>query len=361
MELIDLRLTRVVIHEVFQRSDDRTRVPPRHGNTLEHLDGDAVDALRGRIVSAMASPAKCLQMAICKTEPGSMFHLASQLVDADDALFVTQSRQTAELLADAQKSRKIPGGILVAFTGSAGAPARRLVGIIKAEVHNGFTREQSEQGMALKFLKNLLLTAQTKLYKIGLFVEVAPEAAGQLADRWNSYIYDETLTLANRDGAAQYFYEGFLGTSFLESSARNTKKFHDLTKSFIRVMNVSEEERVALHNALVTYLKVDQSPTVSIRGFADNYFADPVVRDTYERHMLSENFPPVAVAKDISDISSALRTRKLTFRNQVRLIAPAEGFDELVRIEAIEGDQNAQGQRPRWTKITVKSDISGQE
>ncbi len=122
----------------------RTRVQPRHGNILEHLDGDAVDALRGRIVSAMASPAKCLQMAINKTEHGSVFHLASQLVDADDALFVVQSRQTAELLADTQISRKIPGGILVAFTGSAGAPARRLVGIIKAEVHSGFTREQSE-------------------------------------------------------------------------------------------------------------------------------------------------------------------------------------------------------------------------
>ena len=139
MELIDLHLTRVVIHEVFQRADDRTRVQPRYGNALEHLDGDAVDALRGRIVSAMASPAKCLQMAINKTELGSMFHLATQLVDDDDQLFITQSQQAAELLADAQASRKIPGGILVAFTGRAGAPARRLVGIIKAEVHSGFT------------------------------------------------------------------------------------------------------------------------------------------------------------------------------------------------------------------------------
>ncbi|MHB1300522.1 MAG: nucleoid-associated protein [Burkholderiales bacterium] len=361
MELMNLRLTRVVIHEVFQRADDRTRVEPRHGNALEHLDGEAVDALRGRIVSAMANPTKSLQMAISKSDPGSMFHLASQLVDADDELFVTQSRQTAELLANAQISRKIPGGILVTFTGSAGAPPQRLVGIIKAEVHSGFTREQSEQGMALKYLKNLLLTAQTKLYKIGLFVEVSPEATGQLTDRWNSYIYDETLTLTNRDGAAQYFYEGFLGTSFLESSARNTKKFHDLTKSFIRRMEVPEEERIALHNALVTYLKVDQSPTVSIRGFADNYFADPVIRDIYEQHMIAENFPTVAVAKDISDVSSALKTRKLTFRNQVRLIAPAEGFDDLVRIEAIEGDPNSLGQRPRWTKITVRSDISEQE
>jgi hypothetical protein len=361
MELIDLRLTRVVIHEVFQRTDDRKRLSPRHGNALEQLDGDAVDALRARVVTAMSSPAKCLQMDISKSDPGSMFHLASQLVDADDLLFVKESRRTAELLADAQISRKIPGGILVAFTGSAGVPARRLVGVIKAEVHSGFTREHSEQGMALRFLRNLLLTAQTKLYKIGLFVERVPGGAETLVDRWESYIYDETLTLSNRDGAAQYFYEGFLGTKFQESSARNTKKFHDLTKRFIRAMDVPEEERIALHNALVTYLKVDQSPTISVLDFADNYFGAAEIRDTYERHMRSEKFPSGAIAKDTTDINSALKTRKFTFRNQVRLITPAEGFEDLVRIEAIDGDLNEQGTRPRWTKITVKSDIYGQE
>lgn len=361
MELLDLRLTRVVIHEVFQRTDDKARVAPKYGNALEHLDGEAIDALRNRIISAMASPAKCLQMAIDKTGNGSMFALACQLVDSDDALFVEQSKQTADLLADAQKYRNLPGGILVAFAGSAGVPARRLIGVIKAEVHNGFTREQANGVMALKFLKDLLLTAQTKLYKIGLFVEATPNAQGAAVERWQSFIYDETLTLSNRDGAAQYFYEGFLGCKFLESSARNTKKFHDLTKAFIKGMNIPETDRINLHNALVTYLRADQSPTVSVAAFGGNYLADGDVRDAYERHMQAAEFPVVAVAKDLADVNSALRLRKLTFRNQVRLIAPADGFDDLVKIEAIEGDPDDQGNRSRWTRLTVKADISGQE
>jgi len=361
MELVDLRLARVVIHEIFQRTDDKARVTPDYGNVLETLDSDATDALRNRIVTAMASPAKCMQMAIDKSATGSMFALVTQLIDADDALFIEQSKQIADLLADAQKYRNIPGGILVAFAGSAGVPARRLIGIIKAEVHNGFTREQAGTGMTLKFLKNLLLTAQTKLYKIGLFVEATPDVEGALVGRWQSYIYDETLTLANRDGAALYFYDGFLGCKFLESSARNTKKFHDLTKTFIKDMNISEPDRIFLHNALVTYLKADQSPTVSVVAFADTYLADVEVRDAYQRHMRAANFPTVAVTKDLADVNSALRVRKLTFRNQVRLIAPAEGFDNLVKVEAIDGDPDEQEQRPRWTLLTVKADISGQE
>lgn len=361
MELLDLRLSRVVIHEVFQRADDKARVAPRYGNALENLDGEAIDALRNRIISAMASPAKCLQMAIDKTANGSMFALAHQLVDSDDVLFVEQSKRVADLLADAQKYRNIPGGILIAFAGSAGVPARRLIGVIKAEVHNGFTREQANGIMTLKFLKNLLLTAQTKLYKIGLFLEVAPNAHGAEVERWQSFIYDETLTISNRDGAAQYFYEGFLGCKFLQSSARNTKKFHDLTKAFIKGMDIPETERVNLNNALVTYLRADQSPTVSVAAFGVTYLAEGEARDAYERHMRAANFPVVAVAKDLTDVNSALRLRKLTFRNQVRLIAPAEGFDNLVTIEAIEGDPDARENRPRWTRLTVKADISGQE
>lgn len=361
MELENLRLTRVVIHEVFQRADDRAIVAPDFGRALEILDGDAFDALRSRVVSAMSSASKCLEMTIADAGAESMFAEVLRLVDADDALFVEQSKQAATLLSRAQKSRKIPGGILVVFTGQALTPARRIVGVIKAEVHSGFTRERTGQTIALKFLKDLLLTAQTKLYKIGLFVESAPDAAGEATARWRSFIYDETVSLADRDKAAQYFYEGFLGCKFMESSARNTRRFHDLTKTFISKMDVPEIERVELHNALVTYLKVDQSPTVSTAAFAEAYLGDGAVKDAYAQYMQSAEFPTAAVAKDLSDVNAKLRVRKFFFRNDVKLFAPAEGFDDLVKIEVIDGDNDAHGNRQRWTRLTVKADISGQE
>lgn len=361
MELENLRLTRVVIHEVFQRADDRTAVAPAFGNALEVLDGDAFDALRSRVVSAMSSPSKCLEMSIAEVGPQSMFAEVLRLVDADDVLFVEQSKEAAKLLTSAQKSRRIPGGILIVFTGEALTPRRRIVGVIKAEVHNGFIRERNGQSMALKFLKDLLLTAQTKLYKIGLFVESAPDAVGEPENRWRSFIYDETISMADRDKAAQYFYEGFLGCKFMESSARNTRRFHDLTKNFIGQMDVTEIERVELHNALVTYLKVDQSPTVSTAGFAETYLRDGEVKDAYAEYMQKADFPTVAVVKDLSDVNAKLRVRKLVFRNDVKLFAPAEGFDNLVTIEVIEGDNDELGNRPRWTRLIVKADISGQE
>lgn len=359
MDLQNLAIERVILHEVFRRNDDRLRIQPLYGEELEALDAPALDALCDRVIAAMSRSDRCIEMTIANVAVNSMASVVSQLVDADDAVFIRHSRQVADFLADAQKSRAIPGGVVVAFSGSFGAPRKRIVGVIKAEVHTGFMRDQADGRFILKFLDKLLLTPQTKLYKIGLFVEHNP-GAPTFDQGWKAYIYDEMMTVRDRYGAAQYFYEGFLGLAFPESSARHTKQFHDLTKNFIQSMGVPEEEKIALHNALVTYLKVDQSPTVEVTAFATAYFGDPELQDAYEKYMTHEGFPDTAVNKDLADVQSSLRTRRLVFRNQVRLIAPAEGFDDLIKIEVTDGEQNGNGEVPKWTKVTIKDRIAAQ-
>jgi len=148
---------------------------------------------------------------------------------------------------------------------------------------------------------------------------------------------------------------------FPESSARQTKQFHELTQSFIRSTGLTEVEKVDLHNALVTYLRADQAPTVSVATFGESYLPTPELQDAYRNYMVDHEFPEQAVAKDLSHVSGQLRTRKLVFHNQVKVTAPAEGFDDLVKIEMIDKDTEGNPLNPRWTRVTVKSDISEQE
>ena len=49
-------------------------------------------------------------------------------------------------------------------------------------------------------------------------------------------------TSANRDGAAQYFYEAFLGCDLPTNSAQLTKKFFEGTREFIQKLSVSEDK-----------------------------------------------------------------------------------------------------------------------
>jgi hypothetical protein len=358
MDMQNLRVARVLLHEVLRRTNDRQRVDPIYGTQLEQLDAAGLDALRDRVVVAMSRNERCVQMDLIPNAP--MVPIIEALADADEQMFVHESRNVADALADAQTRRDIPGGVVVAFTGTIGVPARRFVGIIKAEVHTGFLREAREGRLALRFLDKLLLTPQTKLYKIGMYIEVDPRAV-EPGRKWQAFLYDDAMSPRDRNAAAQYFYESFLGLAFPDSSARRTKAFHDLTKQFIGDLGVPEEEKVTLHNALVTYLRADQSPTVNVATFADSYFGTAEIQDAYGEFMQTRGFPQNAVPKDLSDLQSALRLRKLLFPRNVRLTAPPDAFEDLVRVRSIEGDARPDGTRPKWTLVTIKDKLTGQE
>ena len=121
--------------------------------------------------------------------------------------------------------RTIPGGMVVVFTGTIGHPEQRYLGCIKAEPHDGFTLRRNAAQLTLELLKDLFLTPKAKLYKIGMFVEPLKDNSPVQHDEqgcfgFSACVYDSLMTTSNRDAAAQYFYEGFLGCAFPENAAR---------------------------------------------------------------------------------------------------------------------------------------------
>lgn len=358
----NLSINRIITHEVFPRDNERNIVTPSYGTNLVALDQQALDAFCSRIMEAMGKASRALEMTITNSGNQSMCAIAKSLIDYDDTLFIQDTRQVALNLAQAQKSRGLPGGILVVFSGTAGHPSKRILGVIKAETHSGFTRQTDPNGsISLQFLTNLLLTPQTKLYKIGIFVESDPPTADPLPKGWRSFIYDDQISVSNKLSAAQYFYDSFLGCSFPETSAKLTREFHDHTKGFIRNLDVSEEAKTDLYNALITYLKVDQSPTVQTSVFAQSFIQDAEIRDAYAEFMNTKEFPTIAIHKDLADVASVLRYRKVSFSNEIKLTAPAERFENMIQMQSFEGDPDEHGQIPTWTRIIIKDRIRGQE
>lgn len=246
-------------HEVFQRADDRAQVPPRYGTAIERLDADATDALRNRVVSAIGSPAKCIQMAIQVGAAGSMCALAESLVDADDFLFVQQSRLVADSLAVAQKSRNIPGGIVIVFSGSAGAPAK-------------VSRRGDQSRSAQR------IHARGAAGRLGVEIPEEPFAysADQTVQDWSFCRKHASCCAASarrvgriclrRDAhfgeslwSGAVLLRGLLGHGIPRIECSPNKAVSRPTKGFIRGMNIAEPEKAVLHNALVTYLKADQA------------------------------------------------------------------------------------------------------
>jgi len=354
MQLDNLVISRIIFHEVYKRLDDRAPQAPSYGSQVSSLATDAMDALCDRIVSATGSQSQSMDMTIATHGADSALSVAHDLLAAtDDATFITASKKVADLLTSAQLSRNIPGGVLAVFNGTAGYPQRPVVGFIKAEIHGGFTRGAN---LNISYLKSLFMTPQTKLYKIGMFAYDGGPAR-PLPEGWTASVYDNQMSATNRDGAAQYFFEGFLGLELPQNASRLTRKFWEGTTNFIQNATVDEETKSDLLTGLFSYLKVDQTPNVEVAGFANTYLAQSL-RDDYAAHMAKEGFPSNAVPKDLSELEGKLKRRRVRFSRDVILTAPAAAFKDLVDIETFASPHGSA--TSTWTRITIRDQIREQ-
>jgi hypothetical protein len=337
-QLTNLRIEKIIAHQIFTRSVTRDIVPPKYSHDFTQLDPSGLSTFQDRIVDTVGNESYCIEMSIAQEEPTNTYGICCQLLEADNTTFKSLSNQLANKLTQSQSSRKIPGGIMVIFTGLVGNLNKRYIGIIKAEIHGGFSIQEINDNLLLKYLSDLLLTPQQKLYKIALFIEVNRPANPELRTPgdFSVLVYDHNMTRFETRQAAQYFYEAFLGCSFSPSDKKITSDFYHHTREFTD--SLESETKLDVNTSLYTYLKVDQSNVINVSDFAERYL-DGTIRDGYREFMTQKGLPEHAVTKDITYIKNYLRRRNLKFTSDVRISAPSERFRELVQVRGTDGNK----------------------
>jgi hypothetical protein len=365
MQLLNFNVDRIIIHQVYRRDADGNKVTPAQSHEFTNFEQSAMAEFKSRVKDAVGEGSKAVQMEIVNQEVNDLPTLINNIIDQEDEEFATSSYDIAKKLTDAQQTKSIPGGIVVVFSGTQGSQSKKFLGIIKAEVHSGYEKEINPETneISLKFVEELLLTPGTRLYKTAGFFEKAgsDDNVSDLNDKWVVMVSDYQISKAEGKAAAQYFYSAFLGCGYPETSARTTKHFYVSTSKFISDMDVSEEKRNGLLNALTTYLKVDTSSTISSSDFAEKYFDDIDIQDNFTTYMRDSGLPDNAFTKDIEHIERKLQFRKFNFRGNVKITAPSEAFKNLITIETIEGDMDESGSPAEWTKVIIKDRIVKQE
>lgn len=347
-------IDRIIFHKIFKRNADGI-VPPVYNESCEVLESEKKSTLEERIIKAIGNNSKALQMDIVKSGEGSVFKyitpfLASKL---EEEKFVTMSKNIADKLVDAQSTRRIPGGVVSVFEGKTGTLSQKYVGIIKAEEDSGFTLEAKNSKMLLKFISDLLLTKNQKIYKVVIIIDNGKDVEVRKPEHVDTYIYDSNNSVANADAKATYFYDAFMGCAFQKSSDFLTKNFYQSTKTFINTSSdILNEKKVDLIGGLYSYLKFNVSPNININDFAETYFDNPVIKDKYSNFMVEKNFPSNDIRKDLSLISSKLKKRKIHFTNCITLEAPVDDFKDIVEIK--ENEDNS-------TTILIKAKRSLEE
>jgi hypothetical protein len=325
-EFINFKIERIITHEVFQRNESREIIPPIMSEQLTFLDDDGKDELAVRIVEAVGKDSKSIEMDIVKTGSNSVNDYVNQIfTHANDSTFIEMSKNITLSLAEAQTSRNFPGGILVVINGTTSLNGNKYIAIIKAELQGGF---QKRSDKTIAYVKDLLLTPQQKLYKIGIFLESKNY-------KHRAFVYDFNMSKSQENGMAAYFYEQFLGCTISHTDKYLTNMFYHETKNFIdKSGHYNDEEVFDLHTHLYSYLKSDIG-TVSVTEFSNLYISDTKKKDSFNNYMqnkIGEDVFSRSISKDISDIKTKLRIRKVTFSNNVKISAPSDEFENNVQI-----------------------------
>ena len=169
------------------------------------------------------------------------------------------------------------------------------------------------------------------------------------------------MSKTNKENAAIYFYDGFLGCSFPKDAAHETKKFFEYSKEFIfKYSSFSDEEKYAHYADLQSYLR-SPTQTIQVSEFAQRYIERPEDKDAYSNFMREKNFSTNSIHKDTINIKEHLKVRKLRFTSSIKLYGPSDKMDNLVTFEKISGPRDMYGNTPEWTKIIIRDKLSGTE
>lgn len=351
--LENLRVTDIAVHEVFQRTPDRVLRPAEHAAALEDLSQDALDAFTLRVTTALSPTSKALEMRILKFGAGTLHGLARELVAVEaPEQFLELSGKIADKLGEAQTSQRIPGGIVVVFRGVTGRNDDKVIGVIKAEVQDGFMRQRTDAAIVTEFVRNLFLTKATRLYKIGLLV--CPSDRQDHDEAWRCLVYDHQIAANNRELAAAYFYELFLGCGFLEDAAYETAKFFNLTREFAANKISDRTMRHDVVDALFPYLKTERAETFTVDEFNERFMPENL-QDDYQQFMRSKGFPERAVRRDTEGLRGRLRRRRFKYEGNIEVSGPPEVFtDGRATIAFIPNDRVGADEPEKITVITIR-------
>lgn len=351
---VNLKLNRIIVHEVLLASDLEADREPVYSNEFIQLDPKGEQLLCKRLTDSLGSESHSVELEVELDTPGSAFDLVTRLLDGSRKQFVSLSKELASRLTNAQIGGSIKAGIAVVIDGTMGVDSKpdRFVVVLKAESDAGFVKEKIGKGVFLKFISEMVLSAQQRLFKVGCFVEraAAREADGlRSKDDFQIIVYDHQMSNSGNNEAARYFYGAFLGCRLADNAARLTRIFYEEVSDFINSLKLSPQGRLELRSHLVSYLK-SQEKNISVKDFTDRYIPAKM-RDALAKRFKASRFPSRSVSKDLSDITRRLQFRKMLFSSKVRIYAPEDQFADLVRIS---------GEGAGWTSVKIKGSLEMQ-
>lgn len=323
--LTDIYLDRAIIHSVSEKQGSQPPIISLSAHSLAPNNRE-LEKLIARINSAFAIGSKSLKLSIKNSNPNTTPLLCHRIMQdhTNPTTFELNSNQLAQNLADSFFTTNIPGGLLVVFLGTDFANQRKFVLLIKAEIHDGYQTTIHDGVTRLEYLRSIVLSKNSKLYKFGLFLQknVYTVDDSDLNEIYDSYVFDLQINPGSKDEAAGYFYSKFMNCDIQKNDNKLTKMFYEKTKEFIRRID-DDALRLDANINLKSFLRNENYGTIDVNEYSEQFIPHDY-QDRFVAEMQSEVCFQRSFTKNTNLIKSFLKRDILKFNNGVEVAVPQD-------------------------------------
>lgn len=332
IDLTFLSIERIIVHHIPPRAEDKGFVAPICATSLVTLTKPGLDMFAKRISQALGHHSHGIQAQFHNTGPQSFFANSVDLMEGDDAQFITSSAIVAHDLTRAQQSKNLSASKLIVISGHTSKSQMPFSAVVKSELQDGLTETSSKGKTSVDYLSDIFFAESQKLYKIGFVQKTSTLGTKTVPEHFAVHLFDHLMTGTETRSAAFYFHSEFLGADVAASDRHRTREFFDKTNEFLQAQSIPSSTKIALGEALRAELRSNKK-TISVKGFSDEHL-EPAMQSKYLTFMAKANISTHAITKDTEYIKSRLKRRqKIVFTSGVMISTPADKIS-LVSIEA---------------------------
>jgi hypothetical protein len=241
--------------------------------------------------------------------------------------FVVISREIAKHLHDSQGGVN-PGGLVTIIECQVDSTV--ALAILKLEREEGVRLASIEykgkHTFDVRYIRDLILTRKTKLFKIGLFFPVD-------GDDVEGVVCDEQRPYHPRTEVADFFLSTFLGCGLLDDPRVATKRFFLAAQDFF---NDQITDPAARTNALRHLLSeiTSERGRINVRDFAQDYLpADK--RKAFIDHIQEAGLGSLTIKKNPELIEAQTRNMAIEMENGVAVVGNREAIDKNVKVHSL--------------------------
>lgn len=245
--------------------------------------------------------------------PGAIRQILS-----DPSTFVASSQTIANHLFSLQTG-VYSAGLLCVARGR--LSQQETLAIIKLEHESGVRAHREDRQGQLRFeielIDDLMLTDNTRVFKVALFVLEGSDVVGMICDAQRS----------RTQLVADYYLRKFLGCELIDRADLLTKRFLSKTEEFLDENLTDPKQRAHAQVGLLAEI-TSNADTFSPRRFAQQHLPTNL-RDKYLQVAQADGIRPGNIPKDVALIKSRIDRVHITMDGDISILAPPAAIERV--------------------------------